>query len=387
LELCYGVVRNRSALDWIIARKAPDRVQKPTIQWCLRLGLYQIFWLSRVPDHAAVFETVEQVKQLGFGPQAGFVNAVLRGCLREEAQLRLALEELQKSDPARAYSHPQWLFERWQAQFGSEEAIKLLEWNNRPPVTYARINTLKADPGKLLEQWRDEDVQYNFFQRSWTGESVIFQLKEHPPLASLRSFQEGQFYIQDPSTLAAVHDLDPQPGESILDLCAAPGGKTTFIAQRMQNQGRIVAEDTNPERLQLLRENCTRLGTTCVDVVRSPETFLPELSAQFDRVLLDAPCSNTGVIRRRVDLRWRLSPGEIDRMRRVQEELVERALVQLKPGGILAYSTCSLEPEENGEQVKRFLAAHSDCELDGERFLLPVRDGVDGAYVARILRK
>jgi 16S rRNA (cytosine967-C5)-methyltransferase len=382
-ELVCGTVRWQATLDWLIARKTGGRGQKLALQNLLRLGLYQIFWLDRIPGHAAVNETVELAKHAGFNTQAGFVNAVLRGYLREADETKKLLADLKISQPALGYSQPEWLVEKWRKNFGDEKTRQLLEWNNTPPKNFARSNTLKTDAGKLVERWREENVEYDFRARDWTGENLVFELKSHPPLASLGSFRDGWFYIQDPSTLLAVRELDPQPGETILDLCAAPGGKTTFIAQMMENQGRLVAHDTFPDRLKLIEENCQRLGVTCVETIL-PSILNSQLSTSFDRVLVDAPCSNTGVLRRRVDLRWRISPEEILRLQKTQLELLRQAASVLKPGGTLVYSTCSLEPEENSEVVKEFLAAHQNFKLASERQLLPFADNVDGAFVARL---
>jgi 16S rRNA (cytosine967-C5)-methyltransferase len=411
-EITYGVVRWQATLDWLIARKTNGREQKPALQNLLRLGLYQIFWLDRIPDHAAVHETVELAKQNGFGAQAGFVNAVLRGYLREQDETQKLLAGLKNSQPALGWSHPEWLVARWQKRWGIEKTASLLEWNNTPPKTFARVNTLKfrrgelhesqaagggasvpasrlvrslappKDAGDLLTRWRDENVEYDFVRRDWLEENLVFELKSHPPLNSMASFRDGWFYIQDPGTLLAVCQLGPQPGETILDFCAAPGGKTTFIAQLMNNQGRIIAQDVSDERLKWIQENYARLGVTCVETVL-PLALDPRPST-FDRVLVDAPCSNTGVMRRRVDLRWRIQPEEIERLRAAQLDLLKQAATQLKPGGVLVYSTCSLEPEENSEVVKQFLSEHADFKLESERDLLPFADGVDGAYVARM---
>ncbi len=243
---------------------------------------------------------------------------------------------------------------------------------------------------------------------------------------SLESFRQGWFYVQDPGTLLAPCELNPQPGETILDFCAAPGGKTTFIAQLMRNEGKIVACDVSPQRLKLVRENCARLGVTCGETVmndgnrphpdplpqererQSPTrktssgarfadqlpTILPLLRGEgrgeggrvFDRILVDAPCSNTGVMRRRVDLRWRIQPDEISRLQQAQLDLLEQTASKLKPGGVLVYSTCSLEPEENSEVVKELLHGHKEFKLESERELLPFKDAVDGAFVARLKR-
>jgi 16S rRNA (cytosine967-C5)-methyltransferase len=409
-ELVCGVVRWQATLDRLIARKTtPGREPRPALVNLLRLGLYQIFWLDRIPPHAAVHETVEQAKRSGYVSQSGFINAILRAYLREFDEVKKILADMKISQPALGWSHPEWLVERWRKNFGDEKTRQLLEWNNTPPKTFARVNTLKfsgtgvspvsfsatkpamptkhtgetpvplpRNAGELLTRWRDEGVEYDFCTRDWTGENLAFELKAHPPLNSLGSFRAGWFYIQDPSTLLAVRELGAQPGETILDLCAAPGGKTTFIAQQMNNEGKIVAHDSFADRLKLIRENCTRLGVTCAEVTAT-FNFPP---ATFDRILVDAPCSNTGVMRRRVDLRWLIQPPEIERLRATQLVLLNQAATVLKPGGVLVYSTCSLEPEENSELVKQFLAANTSFKLEAERQLLPFADGVDGAYVA-----
>ena len=439
-ELVFGVIRWQLTLDWLIDRKTQGRKQKDGLQDLLRLGLYQIFWLDRIPDHAAVHETVEQAKRGGYGAQAGFINAVLRGYLREADETRRLLAELKATQPALGYSHPEWLVNRWQqrqwsadisplqptpvpsatgsqvagytpakrlegrAPTGAAALTQLLEWNNTPPKTYARLNTLNfgkpaAAPderrvrrgvpekiqavGDLLTFWRDEGVEYDFFTRDWTGDGLVFELKSHPSLATLESFQKGWFYIQDPSTLLAVRELDPKPGETVLDLCAAPGGKAMFIAQLMNNTGRIVAHDNVPDRLKLVTENCQRLGLTSVEIAPA----LDPRPSTFDRILVDAPCSNTGVLRRRVDLRWRIQPDEITRLRATQLDLLQKSAARLKPGGTLVYSTCSLEPEENTELVQQFLAAQPGFKLERERQLLPFVDGVDGAYVAKLKKQ
>jgi 16S rRNA (cytosine967-C5)-methyltransferase len=258
-------------------------------------------------------------------------------------------------------------------------------WNNTPPKAFARLNLLKADPAKLLAQWREENVEYDFVRQDWIEENLVFELKSHPPLGRLPSFQQGLFYVQDPSTLLAVRELDPQPGESVLDLCAAPGGKLTYIAQLMRNEGRLLAHDTHPERMKLLEQNCARLGVTCVQTAL-PATLTPPPANPLDRILIDAPCSNTGVMRRRVDLRWRIRLEEIVRLQATQRGLLRQAALLLKPGGTLVYSTCSLEPEENGQVVDEFLSEHAEFKSERTRELLPFVEGVDGTYVARMAR-
>jgi 16S rRNA (cytosine967-C5)-methyltransferase len=396
-ELVFGVTRWRATLDYLIHRRTQGRPQKTGLYPLLRLGLYQLLWLSRIPDHAAVFETVELARQAGFGPQSGFVNALLRHYVRERDATRLELEELRTSQPALGWSHPEWLVHRWFLRWRREEVEQLLEWNNQPADIFARANTLRLDVGALLEMWRmHESVDYDFFRKDWTGENLVFRVKSPRPFPELHSFRQGGFYLQDPSTLLPVTLLDPQPQERILDLCAAPGGKTTYIAQRVNNEALIVARDSSERRLKQLKENCARLGATCVDAQPLPafagiDTTAPDAGstagpAFFDRVLIDAPCSNTGVIRRRLEVRWRVTPDELLRLQSTQLRLLEYGARQLRLRGVLVYSTCSIEPEENRMVVDAFLRAHPEFELETDRELFPFRDKVDGAYAARIIR-
>ena len=385
-ELVFGVVRWERTLDWLIARKTGGRTQKPGLQILLRLGLYQMFWLSRIPDHAAVNESVELARQLGFGPQSGFVNAVLRGYLRERDATEAALRQLKETDPALGRSHPEWLCQRWEQRLGRARLLQLLDWNNAPAITYARVNGLKTDANGLREQWQREKVEARLVPCPWAGDTLVFELQSFPALNQLRSFLEGKFYVQDPSTLLAVTELDPAPGETILDYCAAPGGKTTFIAERMKNQGRLIAHDTSPARLERVVENCRRLGVANVETALPADVGARLGNGLCDRLLVDAPCSNTGVMRRRIDLRWRIRPEEIERLRATQLKLLEEAVARLKPGGTLVYSTCSLEPEENHGVISEFLGRHSFMHLRRERSLTPWEHNADGAYVASLVR-
>lgn len=384
-ELVYGVVRWQATLRWLVERKTPGRTQKEGLVVLLQLGLYQMFWLDRIPDHAAVNETVELGKQLGFGPQAGFLNAILRAYTRESNETHDLLKALKKSDPTLGYSHPTWLVDRWQKSWGNEITEQLLQWNNSPPPTFARRNSLRGTEDELTEQWRKEGVEFSPLTHDWIPKGIAFELTKCPSIAGLESFRRGLFYVQDPSTLLAVEWLDPQPGEMILDTCAAPGGKTTYIAQKMKNQGTVVALDTHPSRLSLLTQNATRLGVSCIRAELSDDGS--EAGSQlYDRILVDAPCSNTGVMRRRVDLRWRLRLEEINRLSRTQLNILKRAARQLRPGGVLVYSTCSLEAEENASGIQQLLREHPELRLDRERALLPFQDKVDGAHVARLSR-
>jgi 16S rRNA (cytosine967-C5)-methyltransferase len=379
-ELVLGVLRWRRTLDDLIAGRTDGRTIPPVPRTLLRLGIYQLLWLDRIPDHAAVHDSVELARRLGFPAQAGFVNAVLRNVIRDREATRQRLEQLQRTDPARGWSLPSWLISRWAARYSPDELQTLCRRVNTPPPLFARVNRLKTTPEEILSRWDSEGILHQERIVDWADPGSVQELSGIAAVSDLGSFLDGGFYVQDPSTLLAVRELDPRPGESILDLCAAPGGKTLYIAERLGNAGQIAAHDTSEGRLALLRGNALRLGVTCVSVLST----LPTPAPDFDGILVDAPCSNTGVLRRRVELRWRLDPGEFQRMAAVQLGLLTDAAQRIRPGGRIVYSTCSLEPEENGEVVTRFLASHPGFTVETQRTLDPVRDGVDGAFVARL---
>jgi 16S rRNA (cytosine967-C5)-methyltransferase len=273
---------------------------------------------------------------------------------------------------------------RWAATLSGDDLQRLLAWDNSAPTTFARVNRLRTTPQALMARWNAEGVQATPVPVDWADPDTLFALVRHPVLETLGSFRDGDFYVQDPSTLMAVSLLDPRPGERILDLCSAPGGKTLAIAERLRGAGAVVAHDAHPGRLELVRENARRLGAVGVEIQPDPELGGSEV--HFDRVLVDAPCSNTGVLRRRIELRWRLQPLEITRLAAEQLRLLDRAAGRVRPGGVLVYSTCSLEPEENEQVVETFLRTHPGWTEAARRGLHPVRAQVDGAFAARFVR-
>ena len=370
-ELFYGCLRRKLSLDFLLARLA-DKPPRPVVAHILSLGLYQLFFL-KTPAHAAVNETVALAKRYAGEAETKFVNAILRRADRDRDALLEKLNATRETEPWVYYSHPQWLWKRWVSRWGREQTAALCEWNNQPPSIYIRINTLKAStkPADIAAEPTDYPLCWRV-----TDMAGIFQAK---------SFANGEFYVQDPSTLVAVDVLDPQPGDSVLDMCAAPGGKTTYLAQRMQNRGRIIAADSTNSRLALVGENCRRLGVDIVATLACEGTRLDRClrGDEFDRVLVDAPCSNTGVLRRRADLRWRMEGAEFARLATLQGRLLASAAIFTKRHGVLVYSTCSLEPEENERVVETFQAAHPYFALESTRSLFPPRDGADGAFVAR----
>jgi 16S rRNA (cytosine967-C5)-methyltransferase len=368
-ELFYGILRNLTLLDFWIGRLRSGHLDHGSRD-LLRLGLYQLFLLE-TPEHAAIYETVE----LADRRNRALINGVLRSAVRGKNDL---LDAAGKQGLAVRRSHPEFLVERWRKNFGAPETERLCEWNNEPAPIYARINRLKISHDEFLgsaeriPQSRD-GLPTNFLQLS----SVPVK-----PLAA------GHCYIQDPSTATACSLLDPQPGDRVLDACAAPGGKTGYLAELMKNDGEIVACDRDEGRVGILRDNLSRLGVTIARCVHHDwTTGKPFADAGvLDRILVDAPCSNTGVMRRRVDVRWRLTPEDFSRMPTLQTQIVRAVLPLLKPGGSLVYSTCSLEPEENQQVVADIVKSFPSLNVQEEKSVLPFRDGFDGAYAAKLTR-
>ncbi len=369
VELFYGVVRNRTLLDFWIRELRRGRVDED-LRDILRIGLYQLF-IAKTPEHAAVYETVD----LSPKRQHAIINAILRSAARDRRGLQRRANS--QSLDVRT-SHPQFLIERWTKQFGGGAAEALCTWNNQAPPIYARINRLKIDRQSFLERYRNA--------RTLPKVSNFVELP-----APANALDQGDCYVQDPSTSIACELLQTKPGEKILDACAAPGGKTGYLAELMANQGLLIACDREPARLNLLDENLARLGVriakiVCHDWMKS--AVPPEIlsAAPFDRILIDAPCTNTGVMRRRVDVRWRLKPADFNRMRARQIEITRAVIPFLKPGGILVYSTCSLEREENEDVVQTLLRVMSILQLEEERRSTPFQDNFDGAFGARFRR-
>lgn len=370
LELFYGVLRNLMLLDFWIACLRRSRIEND-VRDNLRLGLYQLFLLN-TPDHAAVHESVATAPK----KHRSIINAVLRAATRQRSEL---LAQTNAQPLSVRTSHPQFLVERWQQHFGAEQTKDLCEWNNQPAPLYGRINRLKIDSDTFLRRYPNS--------RPLTDNPEFIKFNALPTEA----LNSGHCNIQDPSTAIACQLLDPKPGEKILDACAAPGGKATYLAQLMKNHGVIVACDRDSERLQILKGNISRLGATIVDAMQHDWTrtgVSKEIlsNAPFDRILLDAPCTNTGVIRRRVDVRWRLRPEDFRRMSNEQLTISRAVYGLLKPGGKLVYSTCSLEREENTNLVRRLLDELPGLRLETETDSLPFRDGFDGAYAAKLTR-
>lgn len=363
--LVFAVLRHRALLDWWIDHLRSGSLEN-SVRDLLRLGLAGAILLDHAP-HAAVNECVNLA-----GRARGLVNALLRRALRERAEL----QALRESAPLHVrHSLPEFLAARWEKRFGAADADRLGTLSCEPSAIFVRANALREGAAEKIAALPGAQPV--------PGHPDFFTVPDLPREA----LTAGLCYAQDPSTALAPRLLSPQPGTRVLDACAAPGGKCALLAALMQGRGEIIATDSAAPRLQTLTENMTRMNVTCAqplvhDWARSTADIPP-----FDAILADVPCSNTGVLRRRVDVRWRLKPEWMREVAALQKKILHHLLPTLKPGGTLVYSTCSIEPEENAEIVSTVLATHPGFRLEKDQTLLPHRDAVDGAYAARIVRE
>lgn len=398
-ELTYGTLRWRGTIDARLERnlRRPLAGIDPFIRNLLRLTAYQLLYLDRIPDYAAVNEAVELAKRRSRGA-AGLVNAVLRNLLRDEAAPESLANGNSAGSLAKEYSHPEWLVERWVSYFGLDQARALMRANNEKPSLMLRVNTRNCSRAELLERFLSSGVQAAATPLSPAG----IALAGAGAVEDLPGFSEGLFQVQGQSSQLVGFLLSPAPGERVLDACAAPGGKTTHLGELMKDDGEVVALDGSPNGIEKIRQNVNRLRLKSVRAVRADaSTPLPEaIAAPYDRILVDAPCSGLGTLRRHPEIKWHREESDIHRLRGVQARILRRVTEYLKPGGVLVYSTCTLTHEENEQNIETFLSQHREFELEdaagylppqakhtvqGKFFQsLPHRDNTDGFFAARL---
>lgn len=398
-EIVHGVLRWQNRLDWILNGFSHGSFAKAEINLknAMRVALYQILFLDRVPHPAAVNEAVEFVKRIRGEKPAGLVNAVLRNIIRNIDGIRYpdpAEDEVQYL--AVYYSQPHWVVKRWLPRFGPEETRSLLQASNeRPPLTL-RINQLKTDIPSFLAKFDEDRISY-------TGSAYIpyvLRTRGLTRIGQMELFRSGMFTIQDESAALPSILLDPKPGERVIDLCAAPGGKTTHLAELMQNEGDILAVDKYGVKLGQIRAACERLGVRNVRFLEADGGAVT-VDQPVDRVLVDAPCSGLGVLAKKPDVKWKRETADLIRLTTLQTRLLENAATLVRPGGVLVYSTCTTEPEENMQMVRSFLDRHPEFSIEDARGLissdlvsaegcvetLPHRHGMDGSFAARLIKR
>lgn len=403
-EIVYGTISMRDRLDYVIRqylKGSSDRLEK-WVLILLRLSFYQLLFLDRIPEYAVVHEAVNIAKRRGHPGISRMVNGILRSYLREPHKAEIPSQIKGVKRIALEYSHPDWLVERWTERYGSEVAEKICAANNRPHAISIRVNSLRTDRTQLLEKLLDQGIEAELSEISSQG----LRLSSGGNPAHMQEYADGLFSIQDESSMLVAELLDVKPGMRVLDACAAPGGKTAHIAELMKNRGEIIANDLHPHKERLILDQGKRLGVTIIKTAVGDALTIPErIEGQFDRILLDAPCSGFGVIRRKPDLKWSKKPQDVKAIANLQYEMLTALAPLLKSGGKLIYSTCTILPEENEDLIERFLAENPQFRLDeamvadlsydhlkeiisrpGQMQILPHYWETDGFFIARLMR-
>jgi 16S rRNA (cytosine967-C5)-methyltransferase len=408
-ELVYGCVRRQRTLDAIIDEigKKKAHQQPKDLRTILHLGLYQLRYQERIPPSAAVNTTVELAKEFGFAKLTGVVNGMLRQYLRMsegETGEMFSLSSPSSNSSIEGlgiiHSFPDWIVDLWIQQFGLEETEKLCEWMNQTPTIDLRVNPLRARIEEVEKAFADAGVK---FEKLTYLPQALRLVGSSGSIKNLPGFHEGWWTVQDSSAQLVTHLLDPQPGEVIIDVCAAPGGKTTHIAELMQDKGKIWACDKTASRLRKVEENAVRSQLKSIQTLSADSRNLPQFQNTADRVLLDVPCSGLGTLHRHADARWRQTPESVQELATLQQELLLSTSKLVKPGGVLVYSTCTLHPAENENVVESFLAANPDwkieppspnspavnyfvnnCNVQGWLKVLPHQHSMDGFFMVRL---
>jgi 16S rRNA (cytosine967-C5)-methyltransferase len=394
-EIVTGVVRWQMKIDWVLTGFFHGNFTKAetNIKNALRVALYQILFLDKVPHSAAVNESVEFIKRLRGQKVADLVNGVLRNILRNLDNIRYPdVKENKIQHLAVVESHPTWMVKRWINRFGYDEAKKLLVANNERPDLTLRVNRLKIDFNYFLSQLEQHQIQ---FTRSEYLDFFV-RVKHMAGIGGSDMFRLGFFVVQDESAGLVVRLLDPKPGDRVIDLCSAPGGKTTFIGELMKNVGEIVAVDRYETRLNLVKNACQRLGIANAHYIAADAVTVQ--TAPAERVLVDAPCSGLGVLAKKPDAKWKREPEDLVNLVQTQRAILENAAKHVKPEGVLVYSTCTTEPEENFDVIKSFLTDHPEFSIeaagqfvdsrvvsaDGYIETFPHRNAMDGSFAIRL---
>ncbi|MFC7392503.1 16S rRNA (cytosine(967)-C(5))-methyltransferase RsmB [Scopulibacillus cellulosilyticus] len=360
-QLVYGVIQRRLTLDYYL-HAFIDKKKKidAWVKWLLYLSIYQKVYLDKIPDHAIVNEAVNIARRRGHKGIVGFVNGVLRQMIRkgfpDPADITPENKRL-----SIMYSHPSWLLERWINLYGLDEALAICETNNQPAPVSVRVNPLKTDVQRLIQTLADAGIEAEPGAVAPEAVTII-----SGNAADTMAYKEGLFTIQDESSMLVAHALDAKPGMTVLDACAGPGGKTGHIAEKMDNHGSICALDLHAHKTKLIDQQANRLDidiihTRALDARKANDVFPAE---SFDRILIDAPCSGFGVIRRKPEIKWEKTEKDVEQIAKVQADILDQIAPLVKAGGKLVYSTCTIDRKENTDTVNRFLNEHPEFELD-----------------------
>lgn len=389
-ELVYGVTTWRLTLDEIIKKYSKIKLKKisPWIINILRMGIYQIIFLDKIPKSAAVNESVNLAKRYGHSSSSNFVNAILRKVEKTDYDDFFEIED-DIDRISKTTSMPKWIVEELVKGNGIKIAEQICKNSNLKPNITIRVNRLKIAKKELIQKLEQKGIECKEPENEEMNTQDFLILSKVKNIENLQEFKDGFFTIQDLSAGQTAKILDPRPGERVLDACSAPGGKTTYLAELMENKGKIKAWDIHEHRTKLVEQNANRLGINIIETqVKDATQYDKNLDEKFDKILLDVPCLGIGVIKRKPDIKWQRKPEDIEEITLIQRKILENCSKYLKKGGTLVYSTCSILKEENEEIVIKFLSENKQFEIDGENMvnILPNKEK-DGFFICKIYRK
>ena len=377
-EIVYGVIENLLYIDYIISKVSKIKIRKihSTILEILRMGVYQIAFMDKIPDRAAVNEAVNLSKKRGHKGVSGYVNGVLRNVSRNKEEL-MKIDQKNRIDCLSIkYSHPKWMIETWVDEYGYEFTERLCKENNCKPRLNLRVNTLKTTREKLMEKLSS----YGYIVHKTLYAKDGITVDNPTRITEIDEFGSGFFIIQDESSMLASQIANPKENSLILDLCSAPGGKATHLGQLMNNKGQIISRDIYDHKLKLVKENANRLGINIIKTEKFDATKLDEnLIGKVDYCVVDAPCSGLGIIRRRPEIKWNREMKDIEELNKIQEKILDNAKKYVKPGGIIIYSTCTIGNPENLDRIHKFLGKNREFQLIGFEDLICSKENMESS--------
>ncbi|MBR5155026.1 MAG: 16S rRNA (cytosine(967)-C(5))-methyltransferase RsmB [Clostridia bacterium] len=384
-EIIYGVVSNKSAIDYIIMQFSKIKIKKmtPWVLGILRMGIYQIYYMDKIPHSAACNEAVTLAKKYSHGAGAGFVNGVLRSAARASENFEFPKSGDKVKDLSLEYSYPEWITEKIISEYGEEKCQELFEENRKAHSTTIRVNSLKTNAGELMEVLKNEGLECETVD----GLKNTLIVRGKLNVGSSEAYKNGFYSLQNFSSQKAVEVLAPQPSSFVIDMCAAPGGKSCAIAEKMENRGKILSFDIFSHKVELIKKAALRLGIDIIDAKVMDSTVLnEELIQKADYILADVPCSGLGVIHKKPDIKWTRTKEDIVELCKIQEKILDNAAAYVKPGGTLVYSTCTILPEENRLRIKEFLKDNSEFKVVYEEQILTSSLGESGFYICKMVK-
>ena len=385
-ELIYGVISNKISLDYIISQFSKVKIKKmtPWVLNILRMGIYQLYYMDKIPESAACNESVTLAKKYSHKAASGFINGVLRSAARKRNDFEFPQSGDKAEDMSIEYSYPKWMTKRLIAEYGEDRCMELFKENQKSHGVHIRVNTLKTSIGELIEILEKDGIECEKYDDIETA----LLLKGKLNVEKSKAYKDGLFSLQNISSQKTVKVLDPQSSETIIDLCAAPGGKSTAIAERMENKGKVLSFDIFEHKIELIKASAKRLGidiltASLMDATKKSDKLL----GIADRVLADVPCSGLGVLHKKPDIKYSRTEEEVLELSKIQEAILENAKDYLKPGGVLVYSTCTILPEENKMQVEKFLAKNKNFKKEFEEQILTSNIGESGFYICKMVKE